>query len=143
MKTLRMLVVTVMAMAITVTVTGVGAASATGGGVAARCADAAHAAHATHRAHVAHAVPGAASGRRAAGEPVTVWLAGDSTMANPGASAPCPVGWGSQFDALFDGDVTVRNQAVGGRSIQTWLYESNVSGTMGSDGECALTSPAY
>ncbi|MFF6783465.1 GDSL-type esterase/lipase family protein [Streptomyces sp. NPDC012510] len=79
---------------------------------------------------------------RAAAAPVTVWLAGDSTMANPG-SARCPVGWGSQFDALFDSDVTVRNQAVGGRSIQTWLYEGNVSGTKGSDGECRLTSDTY
>ncbi|MER5576738.1 GDSL-type esterase/lipase family protein [Streptomyces massasporeus] len=84
----------------------------------------------------------AAPATRAAAQPVTVWLAGDSTMANPG-SARCPVGWGSQFDALFTSDVTVRNQAVGGRSIQTWLYEGNVSGTKGSDGECRLTSTAY
>jgi lysophospholipase L1-like esterase len=79
---------------------------------------------------------------RAAAAPVTVWLAGDSTMANPG-SARCPVGWGSQFDALFNSDVTVRNQAVGGRSIQTWLYEGNVSSTKGTDGECRLTSNTY
>ncbi|MDO0938120.1 GDSL-type esterase/lipase family protein [Streptomyces sp. DG2A-72] len=79
---------------------------------------------------------------RAAAAPVTVWLAGDSTMANPG-SARCPVGWGSQFDALFNSDVTVKNQAVGGRSIQTWLYEGNVSSTKGSDGECRLTSNTY
>ena len=77
-----------------------------------------------------------------AAAPVTVWLAGDSTMANP-SSGRCPVGWGSQFDALFNSDVTVKNQAVGGRSIQTWLYEGNVSGTKGSDGECRLTSTTY
>ncbi|GKQ40852.1 SGNH/GDSL hydrolase family protein [Streptomyces sp. A012304] len=77
-----------------------------------------------------------------AAAPVTVWLAGDSTMANP-SSGRCPVGWGSQFDALFNSDVTVKNQAVGGRSIQTWLYEGNVSGTKGSDGECRLTSTSY
>jgi lysophospholipase L1-like esterase len=79
---------------------------------------------------------------RTAAAPVTVWLAGDSTMANPG-SGRCPVGWGSQFDALFNSDVTVKNQAVGGRSIQTWLYEGNVSSTKGSDGECRLTSTTY
>jgi hypothetical protein len=62
-------------------------------------------------------------------------------MANPGSR--CPVGWGSRFAALFDSGVTVRNQAVGGRSVQTWLYESNVSGTKGSDSERVLTSPAY
>ncbi|MEU1006493.1 GDSL-type esterase/lipase family protein [Streptomyces tibetensis] len=84
----------------------------------------------------------AAPAARAAAQPVTVWLAGDSTMANPG-SARCPVGWGSQFDALFNADVTVRNQAVGGRSIQTWMYEGNVSSTKGSDGECRLTSGTY
>ncbi|MFJ8596919.1 GDSL-type esterase/lipase family protein [Streptomyces sp. NPDC093598] len=84
----------------------------------------------------------AAPAARAAAQPVTVWLAGDSTMANPG-SARCPVGWGSQFDALFNADVTVRNQAVGGRSIQTWMYEGNVSSTKGADGECRLTSSTY
>jgi lysophospholipase L1-like esterase len=74
----------------------------------------------------------------AAAATTTVWLAGDSTMANP--SATCPVGWGSQFDALFDDDVVVNNLAIGGRSIQTWLYEGNVTSTIGSDGECVLTS---
>ncbi|MEU5894346.1 GDSL-type esterase/lipase family protein [Streptomyces sp. NPDC047461] len=83
-----------------------------------------------------------AQAARAAAAPVTVWLAGDSTMANP-SSGRCPVGWGSQFDALFNSDVTVKNQAVGGRSIQTWLYEGNVSSTKGSDGECRLTSTTY
>ncbi|MFJ3160936.1 SGNH/GDSL hydrolase family protein [Streptomyces kanasensis] len=92
-------------------------------------------------AHCAGASGAAAPAARAAAQPVTVWLAGDSTMANP--NGRCPVGWGSQFGALFDSGVTVRNQAVGGRSIQTWLYESNVSGTKGSDGECVITSPTY
>ncbi|GGN86058.1 hypothetical protein GCM10010112_67200 [Actinoplanes lobatus] len=68
----------------------------------------------------------------------TVWLAGDSTMANP--SATCPVGWGAQFDPLFTSDVVVNNLALGGRSIQTWLYEGNVTSTIGADGECVLSS---
>jgi lysophospholipase L1-like esterase len=76
-----------------------------------------------------------------AAAPVTVWLAGDSTMANPGAA--CPVGWGSQFGALFNSSVTVNNRAVGGRSIQTWLYEGNVTSTKDSTGECVLSSTAY
>ena len=71
----------------------------------------------------------------------TVWLAGDSTMANP--SATCPVGWGSQFGALFKTGVTVNNRAVAGRSIQTWLYEGNVTSTKGSSGECVLSSTTY
>ncbi|MEU6919305.1 GDSL-type esterase/lipase family protein [Streptomyces olindensis] len=91
---------------------------------------------------VANCTTSPASAVRAAAAPVTVWLAGDSTMANP-SGGRCPVGWGSQFDALFTTDVTVRNQAVGGRSIQTWLYEGNVSSTKGPDGECRLTSTTY
>ena len=76
-----------------------------------------------------------------AAAPVTVWLAGDSTMANP--SATCPVGWGSQFGALFAGGVTVNNRAVGGRSIQTWLYEGNVTSTKNSAGECVISPNTY
>ncbi|EKX64387.1 carbohydrate esterase [Streptomyces ipomoeae] len=124
MKNLRTLITT--ALVIALSSLGVSAASAADS-VAVNCTGVSRA---------------AAPAARAAAEPVTVWLAGDSTMANPGP-APCPVGWGSQFDALFNSDVTVKNQAVGGRSIQTWLYESNVSSTMGSDGECRLTSTTY
>ncbi|SNY69654.1 hypothetical protein [Paractinoplanes atraurantiacus] len=40
-------------------------------------------------------------------------------------------------------DATVRNNAVGGRSIQTWLYEGNVTGTKNAAGECVLSSTAY
>lgn len=124
MKNLRIVITT--ALVIALSSLGLSAASAADS-TATRCA----------------ATPGAAApAPRAAAQPVTVWLAGDSTMANPG-SARCPVGWGSQFDALFNADVTVRNQAVGGRSIQTWMYEGNVSGTKGSDGECRLTSGTY
>uniref|UniRef100_UPI003697F2B4 GDSL-type esterase/lipase family protein n=1 Tax=Streptomyces olindensis TaxID=358823 RepID=UPI003697F2B4 len=122
MKNLRILVTT--ALVIALSSLGVRTASAAGG-VAADCAGAS-----------------GAPAVRAAAAPVTVWLAGDSTMANP-SGGRCPVGWGSQFDALFTADVTVRNQAVGGRSIQTWLYEGNVSGTKGPDGECRLTSTTY
>ena len=54
----------------------------------------------------------AAPGRRRAGRqrgrrggsggalaPVTVWIAGDSTVAN--GSSPCPIGWGGPFPMLF------------------------------------------
>lgn len=72
---------------------------------------------------------------------VKVWLAGDSTMANPRSA--CPVGWGSQFDPLFNDNVTVVNNAVAGRSVQTWLYESNVTGTKDSAGECVVSPKTY
>ncbi|MFJ9150909.1 GDSL-type esterase/lipase family protein [Streptomyces sp. NPDC102270] len=124
MKILRILGTT--ALVIVMAALGVRAASAADS-TAANCSGASRAANPALRSVAA---------------PVTVWLAGDSTMANP-SSSPCPVGWGSQFDALFNSDVTVKNQAVGGRSIQTWLYEGNVSGTKGSDGECRLTSDTY
>ena len=83
----------------------------------------------------------AASGASAGAASVKVWLAGDSTMADPRSS--CPVGWGNQFDALFKDDVTVVNSAVAGRSIQTWLYESNVKSTMDSAGECVVDPKTY
>ncbi|WP_329055351.1 carbohydrate esterase [Streptomyces violaceus] len=124
MKTSQILITTLLVLALSGL--GVHTSSAAGGG-GAHCADSSRAV--------------APAGRTAA-RPVTVWLAGDSTMANP-SSGRCPVGWGSQFDALFNSDVTVKNQAVGGRSAQTWLYEPNVSGTKGPDGECRLTSNTY
>jgi lysophospholipase L1-like esterase len=72
--------------------------------------------------------------------PLKVWMAGDSTMMN---ASTCPIGWGSQFAPYFNSDVTVQNSAVGGRSIQTWLYEGNVTSTKNAAGECALSSTAY
>src|SRR6185369_17107663 len=65
---------------------------------------------------------------------ITVWIAGDSTVAN--GSTPCPIGWGGQFLPYFNGSVTVTNSAVGGRSVRTWLY--NVQTVMDSTGECVL-----
>jgi lysophospholipase L1-like esterase len=71
---------------------------------------------------------------------VKVWMAGDSTMMNAGA---CPIGWGSQFGSYLTSNATVQNSAVGGRSIQTWLYEGNVTSTKNASGECTLSSTAY
>ena len=65
---------------------------------------------------------------------ITVWLSGDSTMAN--GETPCPVGWGKMFKPYFNDKVTVTNSAVGGRSIHTWLY--SVQDTMDQSGECVL-----
>ncbi|MFI7542272.1 cellulose binding domain-containing protein [Actinoplanes sp. NPDC049599] len=71
---------------------------------------------------------------------VKVWMAGDSTMMN---AAACPIGWGSQFAGYLTTDVTVQNSAVGGRSVQTWLYEGNVTGTRNSAGECVVSPATY
>lgn len=86
-------------------------------------------------------VQGRAQAAVAAAATTTVWMAGDSTMANPGSA--CPVGWATEFDSLFHTNIVVNNLAVAGRSIQTWLYEGAVSSTIGSSGECTLTSSAY
>lgn len=69
---------------------------------------------------------------------ITLWIAGDSTVANGGPS--CAFGWGRDFANNFNSNVSVQNLAVGGRSVRTWLYD--VQSTMGSDGECALTTDA-
>ncbi len=71
---------------------------------------------------------------------ITVWLSGDSTM-QP-CTTSCPCGWGSQFQPLFNSNATVKNLAVGGRSIQSWLYESNVTNTM-SNGECVVSPKTF
>jgi lysophospholipase L1-like esterase len=70
---------------------------------------------------------------------LTVWIAGDSTVAN--GQTPCPRGWGGVIGTHFDARVTVNNSAVGGRSVHTWLY------MVGADidpatGECSLASDA-
>jgi len=85
-------------------------------------------------------VPAAAQAAPAATTPVTIWMAGDSTMMN---ATTCPIGWGSQFAPYFNSSVTVKNSAVGGRSIQTWLYDPNVTTTMNSAGECVISPETY
>ena len=89
-------------------------------------------------------VPDAGGGTTDGGPPPTgkviVWLAGDSTM-QP-CTTSCPCGWGSQFQPLFNSNATVKNLAVGGRSIQSWLYESNVTNTM-SNGECVVSPKTF
>jgi lysophospholipase L1-like esterase len=66
--------------------------------------------------------------------PITVWLAGDSTVAN--GNTPCPVGWGKVFGSYFNDKVVVQNAAAGGRSVRTWLYD--VLDQKGGDGECRI-----
>jgi lysophospholipase L1-like esterase len=72
---------------------------------------------------------------------ITVWIAGDST--NQPCTTTCPCGWGSQFQAYLTSNATVVDSAVGGRSIQTWLYDPNVTTTMGPDGECEISPKVF
>lgn len=71
-------------------------------------------------------------------QPITIWIAGDSTVAN--GNTPCPRGWGGAFASHFSDRVTVRNSAVGGRSVHTWLYE--VQTVADETGECVLNRDA-
>lgn len=54
---------------------------------------------------------------------ITVYLAGDSTMANKEVKAYPETGWGMPFVAFFDSTVTVDNRAKNGRSTKTFLTE--------------------
>jgi lysophospholipase L1-like esterase len=56
--------------------------------------------------------------------PIKVWMSGDSTMAGDKCVGG---GWADQFGSLFNSNVTIENHSVAGRSIQTWLYEGNVT----------------
>jgi lysophospholipase L1-like esterase len=52
---------------------------------------------------------------------ITVYLAGDSTMANKEVKAYPETGWGMPFYAFFDSTVTVNNKAKNGRSTKSFI----------------------
>lgn len=58
-----------------------------------------------------------------AGRPVTIYLVGDSTMANKQVSAYPEAGWGMPFAYFFDGGAKVDNRAMNGRSTKTFIEE--------------------
>jgi lysophospholipase L1-like esterase len=70
---------------------------------------------------------------------LTVWIAGDSTVAN--GETPCPRGWGGVIGARFDERVKINNSAVGGRSVHTWLYMVGQE-LDAATGECTLARDA-
>jgi lysophospholipase L1-like esterase len=60
-----------------------------------------------------------------AGESITVYLAGDSTMAQKLADKRPETGWGEKLQQLFNSDkVRVSNHAKNGRSTRTFLSEN-------------------
>jgi len=60
-----------------------------------------------------------------AGEPITVYLAGDSTMAEKVPEKRPETGWGERLPQLFNSDkVKVANHAKNGRSTRTFLAEN-------------------
>jgi lysophospholipase L1-like esterase len=57
-------------------------------------------------------------------QPITVWLAGDSTMAQKTADKRPETGWGEALQPCFDSaHVRVANRAVNGRSTRSFLAE--------------------
>ncbi|MCW5912346.1 MAG: rhamnogalacturonan acetylesterase [Cyclobacteriaceae bacterium] len=55
---------------------------------------------------------------------ITVYLVGDSTMANKPVTVYPETGWGMPFATFFDSTVVVENHAMNGRSTRTFLSEN-------------------
>jgi GDSL-like Lipase/Acylhydrolase family len=125
------------------TATG-GATGTTGGATAGRTTTGGSAAGGTAAGGTTAPSIGGSLGSSDGTTPIKVWMAGDSTMAGGPTTActACPCGYGSQLDPLFNSNVTVVNNAVGGLTIQTWLYQG-VSSTPDANGECAVTNTAF
>lgn len=57
-------------------------------------------------------------------EKITVYLIGDSTMADKRPEAFPETGWGMPFKTFFDSSVTVDNRAKNGRSTSSFIAEN-------------------
>lgn len=57
-------------------------------------------------------------------KPVTIYMIGDSTMANKQEKAYPENGWGMQFKPFFDETVTIDNRAMNGRSTLSFITEN-------------------
>src|SRR6476661_9155380 len=56
--------------------------------------------------------------------PITVWLAGDSTMAQKQSDKRPETGWGEALQPCFDSsEVRIANRAVNGRSTRSFVAE--------------------
>ncbi|MEN0052851.1 MAG: rhamnogalacturonan acetylesterase [Mucilaginibacter sp.] len=56
---------------------------------------------------------------------ITVYLAGDSTMANKAINTYPETGWGMPFSAFFDTTVTVKNVAKNGQSTKSFIADGS------------------
>ncbi|HEV8216845.1 MAG TPA: rhamnogalacturonan acetylesterase [Gemmatimonadaceae bacterium] len=57
-------------------------------------------------------------------DPITIWMAGDSTMAEKQPDKRPETGWGESFGRFFrDGEVRIANRAMNGRSTRTFIAE--------------------
>jgi len=57
-------------------------------------------------------------------EKITVYLIGDSTVANKSPKAAPETGWGMELGAFFNSNVTVDNRALNGRSTKSFINEN-------------------
>ena len=54
---------------------------------------------------------------------ITVWMIGDSTMANKSKKIFPETGWGMEFGKYFDNTVSIQNKAMNGRSTKSFINE--------------------
>jgi lysophospholipase L1-like esterase len=55
--------------------------------------------------------------------PLTLWIAGDSTVMTYGADRAPLEGWGQELKQFLESTVTINNQAIGGRSTGNFMYK--------------------
>lgn len=73
---------------------------------------------------------GAAGGETASDLPITIWIAGDSTVKTyaagntDGYNGTTLEGWGQELGPFFNDKVTIDNQAIGGRSVAIFMWET-------------------
>jgi len=56
-------------------------------------------------------------------EPLTIFMAGDSTMADKAVRAYPETGWGTRFRNFFDNTIAIVNKAQNGRSTRTFMTD--------------------
>ena len=56
-------------------------------------------------------------------KPITIWLCGDSTMANKQVKAFPETGWGMPFIYFWDSNIIIKNLAKNGRSTKSFINE--------------------
>ena len=56
---------------------------------------------------------------------ITIWMIGDSTMANKVEKAYPETGWGMELGSFLNKSVTIENRALNGRSTKSFLTENH------------------
>lgn len=61
---------------------------------------------------------------------ITIWMIGDSTMAQKSKKAFPETGWGMEFGKYFDNTVTIKNKALNGKSTKSFINEKRWDSVM-------------